>query len=295
MVKSENFFKLKEPFHKVGSSEEFFDLCEKDTVEDIAFWPNDLNHKNRFSKYPIRNTTFRNCSFKDTEIKNIVFTDCKFYDCLFLSTFFNSCDFHSCEFQNSNLSKARFVDTYIDPRFFNGNYDKKSHQNLGVGLYHDLLQNSRNTHQPNFTEEAQILFNRWDRYQNYRDAKLQLAKNDWRGCGNLAKVFFDTIWDFAGYGIRLIKLVRFVAIVIAIFCFLNFLFADFFGISNTDQGLLTRLIDSLYFTVISVTTVGYGDISPTTNAGRVWASIQGLIGVVMFAFAAAAAYRKVRA
>jgi hypothetical protein len=38
-------------------------------------------------------------------------------------------------------------------------------------------------------------------------------------------------------------------------------------------------IDSFYFTIVTLTTVGYGDISPQTAAGRVFTSVYLLIGI----------------
>lgn len=43
------------------------------------------------------------------------------------------------------------------------------------------------------------------------------------------------------------------------------------------------LLDSLYFCVISLTTVGYGDFSPETDAGKLFAIFYVLIGLGMLA------------
>jgi len=41
-------------------------------------------------------------------------------------------------------------------------------------------------------------------------------------------------------------------------------------------------IDSLYFSVITLTTVGYGDISPTTTVGKVFTMGYVLLGIGIF-------------
>ena len=41
-------------------------------------------------------------------------------------------------------------------------------------------------------------------------------------------------------------------------------------------------IDSLYFSMITLTTVGYGDFSPVTNAGKVFTMFYVLVGIGIF-------------
>ncbi len=44
-----------------------------------------------------------------------------------------------------------------------------------------------------------------------------------------------------------------------------------------------RWLDALYFTVITLTTVGYGDISPQTDPGKIFAMVYILVGLGIFA------------
>ena len=41
-------------------------------------------------------------------------------------------------------------------------------------------------------------------------------------------------------------------------------------------------IDSLYFSIISFTTVGYGDIYPTTDAGKLFTAFYVIVGIAIF-------------
>lgn len=43
-----------------------------------------------------------------------------------------------------------------------------------------------------------------------------------------------------------------------------------------------RWIDSLYLCVMTLTTVGYGDFSPTTDAGKVFTMIFSIVGIGVF-------------
>jgi len=50
--------------------------------------------------------------------------------------------------------------------------------------------------------------------------------------------------------------------------------------------------EGLYFSVINLTTVGFGDILPANVASRVLSSFTAICGVVLFGFIAAAFYRR---
>ncbi|MBI3033505.1 two pore domain potassium channel family protein [Candidatus Woesearchaeota archaeon] len=46
-----------------------------------------------------------------------------------------------------------------------------------------------------------------------------------------------------------------------------------------------RYLDALYFSVITLTTVGYGDIYPTTDAGKIFTMVYLIVGVgIIFGF-----------
>lgn len=47
-----------------------------------------------------------------------------------------------------------------------------------------------------------------------------------------------------------------------------------------------RWLDSLYFTVITLATVGYGDYAPKTDAGKIFTIFYVFIGIGIFVYAA---------
>ncbi len=49
-----------------------------------------------------------------------------------------------------------------------------------------------------------------------------------------------------------------------------------------------RFIDSLYFSAMTITTVGYGDFTPKTDIGKIFTIIFAIIGVATWLYLAAA-------
>lgn len=55
------------------------------------------------------------------------------------------------------------------------------------------------------------------------------------------------------------------------------------GFYSIVEGL--RLVDALYLSVATLTTVGYGDVTPQTNAGKLFTVVYMLVGVgILLAF-----------
>lgn len=53
-----------------------------------------------------------------------------------------------------------------------------------------------------------------------------------------------------------------------------------------------RWLDALYMSVITLTTVGYGDFSPKTDAGKIFTMLYILIGIGILATTANAIFRR---
>ena len=55
------------------------------------------------------------------------------------------------------------------------------------------------------------------------------------------------------------------------------------GFYSIVEGL--RFVDALYFSVVTLTTVGYGDFAPETDAGKLFTAVYVLVGVgILLAF-----------
>ncbi|NQV21782.1 MAG: two pore domain potassium channel family protein [Rhodospirillales bacterium] len=84
-----------------------------------------------------------------------------------------------------------------------------------------------------------------------------------------------------GYGIRVFPFVR-LTICLLLACTLWNHFAwNWYGMHNSSKAAVTHSpILSFYYTIITMTTLGFGDFTPTTSHGMLAASCQSLFGIV---------------
>ena len=52
--------------------------------------------------------------------------------------------------------------------------------------------------------------------------------------------------------------------------------SEFFG-----DGVICSFLDSVYFTLVTLTTLGYGDISPTTQLGKLVVAGEVTLGIIV--------------
>ncbi len=269
-----------------------------DQLKDITYRSSHLKQRGEETKTQLRSKKFERVNFSKTSITGISFRNCTFDHCLFISSHINDCEFHACKFSSTNTHKIAITDTYIDPLSFTQCLEYSKHQNIGVHLYQVLLRNSRKTEQIEFERDAHFYFLRWKRLQDaYQIASL------WKGgiSGSAITEFLLLClryvrrwgWEkFFGSGLRIRYFSSTVVLVILILSTINYYFRLEFGLT-LDNDTITSYWDALYFTTISVTTLGYGDITPTTLTGKLAATVQSVVGFCLFATLASMLFRRI--
>jgi len=294
-----NFFSLNGEPDDIDAKELVERLSNDPVLENFIYRPDFLKKDELGRLYKIKAKTFKNVSFSKTELREIEFYECIFEDCRFINSSLNECWFHNCRFVRTNPYKISFYDCYLPPKTFKDSLDKEEHQNIGVHLYQTLMRNARRMDQPEHEAEAHFEFLRWKRYQTRYDLKkLKAEKNEFcKGFKEKLKLRFQVVRSkffevFIGSGIRLRRYFMTAAGIVLFFFVINYNFQSLFGIQSDIEGPL-ECSQIFYYTVISLTTVGYGDITPTTAPGQFWISFQSVVGFVMFATLASMLYRKI--
>ena len=160
------------------------------------------------------------------------------------------------------------------------------------------MNNSRDEEQIEFERDAQFLFFRWKRYQEgyaFRNAWADAEDpHDYLDAiKGGAKVLRRFSWEkLFGCGIRINYFLRTLVVTLALATCFNYGYRVELGLKS-DGHLITSWSEAFYFTTVSLTTLGYGDITPTTNFGRFAASCQSVIGFALFALFASMLFRRV--
>lgn len=292
-----------EGVEEIDSQQEFYDHISrlpKDqdrVVENLVYKPQELTWSDGVRT--IKDVAFSRVSFSRTEIRGVRFYDCSFDKCLFVGAMFDSCNFQRCKFSSTNTYMIEIKDTYIDPKSFAHCLNKKRHQNIGVHLYQKLLKNSRDEDQIEFQRDAQFLFLRWKRYRiQWEISFLPWArKRQWKGTKSawvrgvldyLARCFWEM---FLGYGVRFSYLLFWSTITVLSFWNINFWFHSALGLELMPD-TSNKYVAALYYTLVSLTTLGYGDIVPTTTLGQLLAGFQSVVGFFLFATLASMLFRR---
>ena len=263
----------------VDSPEAFFAaLSASSRAVDMVYRPPVLTPPPGVSPR-IQGKTFVHVSFSKTRISGIDFRDCVFEHCLFINSAIENCEFHNCRFVTVNTHKISIAQTYIDPRSFDNCLDRRKHENIGTHLYQMLLRNSRGQEQIEFERDAQFYFLRWKRYQDRYEKKYWSAFKRW-------------IWEFLfGSGVKIKPYIITTMVTMILFWIANYTWHAEFGLALGDTPL-SAAAGTLYFTVISLTTLGYGDIVPTTWLGRLFSALQSVVGFILFAMLASMLFRR---
>jgi hypothetical protein len=267
----------------------FFKLTDHESkaVSDVLYMPELLEGST--SRYPraVRNCTFSNVSFTRTHINSISFYDCTFKQCLFINSKIEDCEFHQCDFIDTNTHKVEFSRVYIDPRSFDKCLLASSDQNIGTHLYQRLMNNSNDENQATFGRTATFEFNVWKRRQRFYEAKRDWGKNPKKAAFATAAGIGRWFWGLSGAGVHLGRFAATFAFILLVLSTINFYLRGPLGLCEIND-----FQDAFYFTVITLTTIGYGDITPTSTLGRMLMAGEGLLGFFLFALAASIAFRR---
>jgi hypothetical protein len=284
----QDFFKLNPPFTEIASQDALVEHFRiSNDLRNVLYRPDVFAPRD---PYRLTAKVFDNVSFSKTRLENVVFRDCVFRDCLFIGAEFVSCEFHSCAFEGCNPHKIKFQSCYIDPQVFAKLLDPRTQANIGVHLFNQLEQNARGREQHEFVATAAFLYRKWKRHYS----RFLYEKGSVTGWTFWPKWMLDKTYDVvAGYGWRVGRFVLWSAGAFVIVATANALLWERLGMSLASPKAAPVWLTAGYFTVVTMTTLGYGDITPTSAFGMVVASGEALLGLLWLSVLASVVFRRI--
>lgn len=284
------FFKLNEPYKVFHISSDLFEHFEKSKdLRNVLYRPDKLIADD--IHYIFQNNSFVNVSFSKTVINGFTFRNCEFEDCLFIGTKFINCNFHNCRFKNCNPYKVKFVICYIDPLVFKSMFEIKKYSNIGMHIFHELFLNSNKIGRLDFKASAEYYFRKYRRYQFRYDYKQNYINK----FNFIKKWLPESLFEvFAGYGLRATPVLIWSLTLFIVMTSINYFFWENFTLSDSSLAVQKpNIILAIYYTIITITTLGYGDIIPSSKLGMILASAESIIGLFLLSMFATLIIRKI--
>ena len=269
---------------RIDSFDEFIRAEESDSWKKLLYYPERFGPESR-DHYVFEGKTFTEVSFKDSDLKKVKFVRCKFNKCLFIGAKANSCEFVDCVFSDTNTLKWKISSCLIDPMQFDENFDLVDDTNIAIDLYHSLYKCSVEEHQPEYAVES--LYRMREAEYKHLDSQVKrqtIGKKQYYS--KKLRAFLHR--EISGYGLRFRKIARFAVVITLFFTILNCLFGEHIF----EQGKVNGIVDAFYFTVITMTTLGFGDITPVTIFGKILVSLQAIAGFSVVSVALAGVANK---
>jgi len=264
---------------KLGSQDDLMSLLEgKAPISDKIYYPELLVGSRENNS--ISGHSFTRVSFKDTKIHRLKFKDCTFTECLFLDTVFDTCEFSNCSFKDCNFHGSRFDTVRIDPDSLKSNFSFVEDANIAAHTFQALYACMKQNHQPEYSRSAKY----W-----YLHA-LQGLNHYYHKQGRIGPVRFWTrrIAGFlhrwvSGYGQVKSRILTALLVYIALCALVNVILGLEYRASGNDEPMQLTLTDSIYYTFITITTIGFGDIAPAYAGAKILTILESAIGIFLIA------------
>ncbi len=233
------------------------------------------------------------CDFTDIYVRHCNFDNVTFRDCNLFYSRFMDCEFHIFKIIKCNMSSMDFLgNSYASISFLNCELDENTKFHL-----------SEDESNKNF-ERMYLLYNQVyklfrlnglnENASEYFYESREFERKSSTGFKKIGLLFLKLLW---GYGERPWNVVGSCIVTITFYSFLYLICG--INISGTtiyadrfNDHLFINFLKCLYFSTITFTTVGYGDISPSGGASMFLSATEALLGVFFIAVATASIYRK---
>lgn len=264
---------------EINSYDSFKESIRNRNISNSLYMPDNFSSAKGYDRFT--DITFMAISFKSTRFECIKFVNCSFSKCLFLSAKFVKCDFSNCKFSDCNFMGSSWEKTRIDPNTLKNNFDFKNDANIACNLFQTLYELYKNEHQPQYARQSRYFLNKARYGLNffyYKRGDIGKTKLLLKKCQSHCHRLLS------GYGVYKWRIALTFFVFLIVSSGLNHLLQDF--IFSSEEPPISpdhSFIQSAYYTFISVTTIGFGDMVPKTEIGRILTMGEASVGIILIA------------
>lgn len=216
------------------------------------------------SELDIPHLSFENCSVRNMQIAN---SD--------VSSWLFATSTVSGKIIDSKLLSFRIFGGNFNPTFVNSQIDEWEVIHEGVQHQHDFEKTYRA-----LSKAADDSANR-TLAADYKIRELDFIRARKKGLEWFWMTLNKIYW---GYGQKPFRLIKFsLAVIFALGLIYSFFPGSFTNNDAASKCYLVSLFNACYFSIVTFTTLGYGDLSPT-GAIRILAAVEGLFGAITLGF-----------
>jgi hypothetical protein len=261
----------------------------------------ELSYRADLGQVTFRGLNLWSCRIEDVNLRNATFENCflglsTFHGAYLRGATFRECDMHGTTFLNSNLDRVKFIKAQLRHSTWNNcKIDIASFPPVLEEVHQKYFAYAREVYKAlrlNLRAAGDETGASWAAYnQQVMDRYAHLSKKHY------ARWFLSWILDLMwGYGEKPARLFLF-SIGFCILCAGLYFFTGVHINNQCSSGLSVAhpghyFLHCVYFSFITFTTVGYGDLSPCTNGARVVAVMQAFSGVFIMGLFVSANARK---
>lgn len=283
-----DFFKLNGGTYDINSQTDLENrIATSTSLRNIIYKCTELRESSGFKYLKVSDITFTNVSFSKTLIRNVRFYNCTFTDCLFIGTQIIDCEFYNCKFVEVNTFKISIKNSYIDPKSFVQSIPSADKANIAVYLFQQLLRNSIEQEQKEFSRSAEYYFYKWNdkllwnKFFYGKPYKIGFRKF-------LSDYPLSILFRFLfGYGLRFRNFFFTFLLVFVTFLCVNYCNWESYGLQEKDMSIdsfrsdSVTLVSNFMYTVDVTTKLVDSQFQPTTDFGMCWLTFESIISFVL--------------
>jgi len=238
----------------------------------------------------VRESSFIHCVFEDCYFRNAEFFNVNLTD-----SYFKECNLRKASFQGSCLWYVRFYRCQVD---YDGILQSlPSETSIALPLLRSLRQNALEMGEKKVADKILLLEIETDKQElrnqflaktDYYRKRFDFLQRIISGFKYLGMILSGLFW---GYGLKLRNLFFSALVGILIFAFLIMKFGEFVTDASPYVAVKLNFWKSLYLSIITFTTLGYGDVVPHSMFASIVCAVESFFGFIFLGFLAAAVYR----